>query len=324
MNTENADLFSVIIASYNRSGLIEESLNSVKNQTYRPIEVIVIDDGSTDNTKDVVALWINENFEDGGFSLKYFWQPNAGPCSARNKGIVESKGDYIQFLDSDDLISPDRFEILAKEFQETRADFIQTGFDRFDENSLEVVGYNFGRPNENQVELAFKGLLWANTLRSAFRRSLVQKIEPWDIKMTCFEDRLYVERAVFKATNPIAISKILASARRGSGDSLSAKMKSYEGRMNRIKCEQNIRDYLYSNPVVSSESLQEFASRIYALGFRSNAIGWNDLGAKCGEIAGGVGVQLSYKGKLRKLVWKTGRIGGVIYNSMAKAKRVVS
>lgn len=85
---------SVIIPTYNRSRFIEKAINSVLQQTYKDFEIIIVDDGSTDNTRDVIDACGNQ--------IRYFYQTNNGAASARNKGINESKGGYIAFLDSDD------------------------------------------------------------------------------------------------------------------------------------------------------------------------------------------------------------------------------
>jgi glycosyltransferase involved in cell wall biosynthesis len=93
-----ADLFfSVIIPTYNRAGFIRRTIQSVLSQQYKNFEVIIVDDGSTDNTDEVVG-----NFE---FSnLYYFKTANLERGAARNFGISKAKGDYITFLDSDDLL----------------------------------------------------------------------------------------------------------------------------------------------------------------------------------------------------------------------------
>jgi len=84
---------SVIIPTYNRYELLKRALNSVFSQTYTPFEVIVIDDGSTDETQQIVQDFPN---------IKYFYQENRGVSSARNLGIEKSASDWIAFLDSDD------------------------------------------------------------------------------------------------------------------------------------------------------------------------------------------------------------------------------
>ncbi len=87
--------YSVIIPVYNRQKLIGKSLNSVLVQSLYDFELIVVDDGSTDGTGNTV-----KNFTDS--RIRYIRQPNAGPAAARNRGVRESRGKYIAFLDSDD------------------------------------------------------------------------------------------------------------------------------------------------------------------------------------------------------------------------------
>jgi glycosyltransferase involved in cell wall biosynthesis len=101
-------LVSVIIPTYNRSAFLKEAIESVIAQTYRPIECIVVDDGSTDGTKKVVeeiAKTVDKNFK-----LLYIFQENSGSQVARNTGTKASSGDFIQYLDSDDLLYPKKLE----------------------------------------------------------------------------------------------------------------------------------------------------------------------------------------------------------------------
>ena len=94
-------MISVVIPSFNRAHIISNSIKSVLDQTYRDIEVIVVDDGSTDNTKEAV-LSIDDD------RVKYIYQENQGACVARNLGISVAKGEYIAFQDSDDEWLPDK------------------------------------------------------------------------------------------------------------------------------------------------------------------------------------------------------------------------
>src|SRR3989338_5628145 len=109
-------LVSVIIPAYNVEKVIVDALDSVYAQTYRPIEVIVIDDGSTDRTPDIVTNYIasktNLTSETNRTDIKliYVYQKNSGPSKARNAGIKTSKGEYIAFLDADDLWMQDKLE----------------------------------------------------------------------------------------------------------------------------------------------------------------------------------------------------------------------
>ncbi len=90
-----AKLVSVIIPTYNQGRFIRTSALSALEQSYQPIELIVVDDGSTDNTRQQLAPYLDR--------IRYFSQPNAGPSAARNNGIRQARGDWVAFLDADDL-----------------------------------------------------------------------------------------------------------------------------------------------------------------------------------------------------------------------------
>ena len=102
-------LVSVVIPTYNRAQMVCQALDSVAAQTYRPIELIVVDDGSTDDSARAIAEWGERNSSDG-LSLTCLHQPNQGQNAARNTGIAAATGEYVAFLDSDDLYLPDKLE----------------------------------------------------------------------------------------------------------------------------------------------------------------------------------------------------------------------
>lgn len=100
-STDDLPLISVIITTYNYANFLPKAIESVLNQTYKNFEIIVIDDGSTDNARSVIKeSWL----------VKYFYQENKGISAARNAGIKKCKGDYIVFLDADDWLETDALE----------------------------------------------------------------------------------------------------------------------------------------------------------------------------------------------------------------------
>ncbi|MGD1018620.1 MAG: glycosyltransferase family A protein [Verrucomicrobiia bacterium] len=106
-------LVSAIIPTYNRARTIERAVNSVLGQSWQPIEVIVVDDGSTDQTTDILARY--------GDRIRLIRQKNQGPSAARNAGIKAARGEIVTFLDSDDSWLPDKVERQAKLLQATES-----------------------------------------------------------------------------------------------------------------------------------------------------------------------------------------------------------
>ena len=102
---------SVVVPVYNRADLIVNTLESVWQQTYRPIDLIVVDDGSVDDTRDVVLGWaIAHENELDTFKVQYLYQENQGANAARNSGIRHSRGEFVAFIDSDDRWLPSKLE----------------------------------------------------------------------------------------------------------------------------------------------------------------------------------------------------------------------
>jgi glycosyltransferase involved in cell wall biosynthesis len=103
---KDRSVISVIIPAYNRERYLAETIGSVLSQSHRPIEIIVIDDGSTDSTADVT----------GHFSgaVRYFFQPNSGCAAALNTGVQNAEGAYLSFLDSDDLWTEKKLALQMK------------------------------------------------------------------------------------------------------------------------------------------------------------------------------------------------------------------
>ena len=100
---------SVIIPTFNRARQVQAAVRSVLAQTYSEFEVIVVDDGSTDGTGKALQDVVSRN-NGNGKQVRYFFQPNRGQSAARNKGIEEARGEWVAFLDSDDVWLPEKLE----------------------------------------------------------------------------------------------------------------------------------------------------------------------------------------------------------------------
>jgi glycosyltransferase involved in cell wall biosynthesis len=118
---------SVIIPTFNRCSIITDAIESVLRQTYSQYEIIVVDDGSVDTTKETVSKY--------GSNIKYIYQENAGPSAARNTGIRHAKGDLIAFLDSDDVWREDKLALQVACFTDNpRVGIVVSGHEIRNEN----------------------------------------------------------------------------------------------------------------------------------------------------------------------------------------------
>lgn len=118
---------SIVIPTYNRQQYVCHAIESALSQTLEDFEVIVVDDGSTDNTKDVIAPYIDK--------IKYIYTENGGPAHARNVGLKKANGEYISFLDSDDIYYPYKTELQASFLDKfPEIGMVYTEFSGFDDN----------------------------------------------------------------------------------------------------------------------------------------------------------------------------------------------
>jgi teichuronic acid biosynthesis glycosyltransferase TuaG len=115
----NAPLVSVIMPAYNAAGHIQEAINSVIAQTFSNWELIIVDDGSIDETSSIIA-----NNNDKDIRIRIFYQENGKQGKARNLGLAHARGMYIAFLDADDLWMPEKLEIQLREIKEKSVDLV--------------------------------------------------------------------------------------------------------------------------------------------------------------------------------------------------------
>lgn len=119
---------SICIPTYNREVFLKKTIESIIAQTYKDYEIVIVDDGSTDGTAEMIKR--------EGYPVRYFWQENLGDASARNKLIEVARGQYISFIDSDDLLPTDAIERMVNAFPDSREDVVVYGpyiaIDRFE------------------------------------------------------------------------------------------------------------------------------------------------------------------------------------------------
>ena len=117
------DKISIIIPAYNVGSLIERTIQSICNQTYQNLEIIIVDDGSTDNTPSIIDELAKKDER-----IKVIHKQNGGVTSARLCGIENATGEYIGFCDGDDLVEPEMYEVLLQNAKKYNADISHCGY----------------------------------------------------------------------------------------------------------------------------------------------------------------------------------------------------
>lgn len=133
---DNSVLASIIICTYNDATTLEECIMSARNQTYKNVEIIVINDGSTDNTAEIIDKHIREDHR-----IKVLNKDNTGLEDSRYSGIGIATGKYIIFLDSDDTMQPEAMERLVARAEQTNSDIVICPYIISIEGGADVVGY---------------------------------------------------------------------------------------------------------------------------------------------------------------------------------------
>lgn len=152
---------SVIIPVYNSEKSLPRCFDSILNQTFRDFEIIVINDGSTDNSQTVIDLYA-EKYPD---MIRTFTQKNQGVAATRNSGMKYAQGEYLLFVDNDDCVSKNYLSELVTEAEKSKADMVMAGYCRITEAGK--ILYN--RPAKNSAWLPFQlQAPWARLYRSSF------------------------------------------------------------------------------------------------------------------------------------------------------------
>ena len=173
-------MISVIIPTYNRAPFLKKAIESVLSQTYQDFELIVVDDGSKDETSRLISSYKSR--------IEYIKQENRGPGSARNLGISTAQRDFIVFLDSDDWWDKDKLSVQLKEMQENPI---------YSVSHTQEIWYKDGRLlNQKKKHRKFHGYIFDKCLplcvvsmsTAMIRRELFDRIGLFDESMACCED----------------------------------------------------------------------------------------------------------------------------------------
>ena len=182
--SEKNPTVSVIIPTYNRVHLIRRAIQSVLNQTYQDFEVIIVDDGSTDNTEEVV-----KSFNDP--RIRYIrHEKNKGAATARNTGIKAARGKFIAFQDSDDEWLPEKLEKQMKVFENTPAKVgvVYTGFWKIENNKKIYIPFSWVKQKEGNIHKELLKGNFVTTQSIVARKECFKKAGMFDEKLPRFQD----------------------------------------------------------------------------------------------------------------------------------------
>jgi len=177
-------LVSVIIPCFNAEKWLIEAIDSCLKQSYLKIEIIVVDDGSTDNSLEIMK----------GYADKIIWEtgPNRGGNHARNRGFALSSGDYIQYLDADDYLLPEKIERQVRFLEETGADVVYGDW-RYRQHLPDGTSFlddiNVSGPKEDFLESLLANHQWVPPVALLYTRALVKSCDGWDENLRAGQDR---------------------------------------------------------------------------------------------------------------------------------------
>jgi len=183
----NNPLVSIIIPTHNRATLLPKAINSALAQTYKPIEIIIINDGSQDNTDEIV-----EKFKKKHSNIIYLKheKPKGAPA-ARNYGIKFAKGEFIQFLDSDDSIAKEKIEQQLNSLNKTNADMSICDYSNFrSDDEISILVNEVKNDSNLMMKVATGGSVCI--LTPLIKKTLVDKAPLWNEKLLKNQDVDYM------------------------------------------------------------------------------------------------------------------------------------
>ena len=230
---------SVIVAAYNAEKYVTETLESIANQSIDDYEIIVVNDGSTDRTIDILR-----EYESRYANMTVIDKENGGPSSARNCGLDIAKGDYVYFFDADDVLEIDALEKLYDRAQEKRADLVIAKYDIFNRfKTFPVNGIN-DLVKMDKIGKYEPQILWTFSLcNKLFRRSIIEKYDLRLPPISYSEDGAFLMRYVYRTSRITGLDKVIFHYRRmydGEAESITASISPWK-----------IRDYIEAHRLIT-------------------------------------------------------------------------
>lgn len=198
-------LISVVIPVYNTAPYLEKCLESVVNQTYQNLQVIIINDGSTDNSAEIC-----QKFSEKDDRIEFINKQNEGVSIARNIGIEKSKGEWIYFLDSDDFLEKNTFESLFEQAQENNADIIQFGLNTIKDGKIIDTDFPKTESFENVKDFITNNKMrplcaWLYFIKA---NKILENNIYFNEKLKHYEDGLFMYRVLIHCHKIITLNEV--------------------------------------------------------------------------------------------------------------------
>lgn len=194
-------LISVIVPIYNTDKYLDTCLSSIVNQTYKNLEIILVDDGSTDN-----SLAIAARYKENDSRIKLISQKNSGVAAARNNGVSQATGSYVIHADSDDQLPESAIGALCDCATKSDADMVIADYIVETKNNSRIEHLNFIGDKRSLLEGILSGRYHASLCNKLLKRSLYD-LTPFEPGINVTEDKLFICR-VLSRPYPIKISYI--------------------------------------------------------------------------------------------------------------------
>jgi glycosyltransferase involved in cell wall biosynthesis len=264
--------------------MLREAVESVLAQTYRPIEVIIVDDGSTDETRKVADGIQRQNRD----LVRVLRVANSGPGAARESGRKVVSGEYVQYLDSDDLLFPDKFKLQVDDLHRNSHCGISYCKTRYRDSAGAIVTDAWKRTGESIRSLLPSMLLnrWWATSTPLYRRSVVDAVGPWS-DLTNEEDWEYDCRVGAQGIELHFVPETLLEVRGHKGDRMSDNGVSDPGKLSsRARAHEMIYAHAVSAGIDGdTPEMQHFSRELFLLSRQCGAAGLVDESERLFELS---------------------------------------
>ena len=264
-------LVSVIVPVYNRSHLLREAVASVLAQTHRDFEIVIVDDSSTDDTPRVIG-----ELSASDSRIRSLRRPNGGPGLARESGRIEARGDFIQYLDSDDLLLPRKFELQLAALHDHPECGVAYGMTRYRNAAGEEIECTWKQPNEVRATMfpAFLLNRWWETATPLYRRTVTDAAGPW-LSLRLEEDWEYDARVAALGVRLAFVPEYVAEHRDHGAERLS-RGQALEPQRLRWRAEAHQRIYAHARGAgvaMETPEMRHFARELFLLARMCGAAG---------------------------------------------------